>query len=69
MREVSQLEVRDREADNRSLVELGSDSRRKGQQLGQLVKFEVLFAPSRPRRVSAFLLTHLQDAEMSQKRS
>lgn len=65
VREVAQLKVRDGETNNRGLIELTGDCRRKRQQFGQLVKFEVFFPSPRPRRISAFLLTHLQDAVMN----
>lgn len=60
--EIPQLQVGDGEPDDGRLVQLRRDGGGQRQHLGQFVELEVFFSPADPRRVTALLLTHLQDA-------
>ena len=61
--EILQLQIRDRQPNNRRLVQLASDGARKWKHLGQFVELVVLFAATRSRRIARFFFAQLENAE------
>ena len=66
-REVAQSEVADGQTDDARLVQLARDGRWQGKQLGQLVKFIVLFPSPRAGSVARLFFSQFQNTATESK--